>query len=94
MFCRIGYIPISADDTHYKQELAQEISEKFPPCDCSNCKPAEAEAIISKMQQINNKNFDAFLKDPCSIPKDDSISVLVRTKKKGNGKPKCPHPKR
>ncbi|EFP85628.2 uncharacterized protein PGTG_10957 [Puccinia graminis f. sp. tritici CRL 75-36-700-3] len=88
-----GYIPLTTEDPHYQTEKAREISKRFPPCDCSNCMPAEAEAIIDKIQQMNTRNFDTFRKDPLSIAKDKSFKVLVRKKKQKPPKPTCKYPK-
>ncbi|PLW58263.1 hypothetical protein PCANC_00917 [Puccinia coronata f. sp. avenae] len=88
----VGYIPMSFDDPHYQAEVAREAAANFPPCDCSNCKKSEADAIISNIQQMTVDNFHAFWKDPLSIQKDESLKVLVRKKKFTHLKPDCSYP--
>ncbi|POW08220.1 hypothetical protein PSTT_07683 [Puccinia striiformis] len=54
-----GYIPTSVDDPNYKAEVVRKIAEKFPVCNCSNCLPAEAEAIHHRVTQQRTSLVEA-----------------------------------
>ncbi|KAA1138033.1 ATP-dependent DNA helicase sgs1 [Puccinia graminis f. sp. tritici] len=92
VFVRHGYIPLSVDDPTYWAEQARELKEAFPPCRCSNCDPASAEAFVHLAQQVTVDNFDAILADPFGTPKDQSIVIMTRKAKARRPKGSCQLP--
>ncbi|OAV94787.1 hypothetical protein PTTG_08956, partial [Puccinia triticina 1-1 BBBD Race 1] len=59
-----GYIPVSFDDPSYLAEKMREGVKKFPPCECSNCLPEEAELLARKWKQMTINNWDDALENP------------------------------
>ncbi|EHS62644.1 uncharacterized protein PGTG_22549 [Puccinia graminis f. sp. tritici CRL 75-36-700-3] len=84
-----GYIPLALEDPAYQEEKKRELSKGFDICRCSNCCPAEAEAILNLAQQMTVNNFDAILADPLATPKDSSIVTMTRKAKPRRPKGTC-----
>ncbi|KAA1075463.1 hypothetical protein PGTUg99_010458 [Puccinia graminis f. sp. tritici] len=78
---QFGYIPLSDTDPVFQAEREKEIQAKLPPCQCSNCAPDAAQAILNLAPQITVDNFDEILKDPFSVAKDNSIVIKERVKR-------------
>ncbi|KAA1068899.1 hypothetical protein PGT21_005151 [Puccinia graminis f. sp. tritici] len=89
---KIGYIPLSDSDPEVKAEAAREIRLGFAKCKCSNCLPAEAEALMKVFQQANQDNFDSMLDDPYSIVKDLGLVTMTRKRKRMTPKGTCGYP--
>ncbi|KAH9447418.1 hypothetical protein Pst134EA_029457 [Puccinia striiformis f. sp. tritici] len=89
---KVGYIPLSDDDTNIHTERAREDSLGFSKCDCSTCMPAEAEALIKGFQQLTASNFDRGLKNPFSMSKDPTVVILTRKRDKQAHKGTCRYP--
>ncbi|KNE99786.1 hypothetical protein PSTG_06878 [Puccinia striiformis f. sp. tritici PST-78] len=89
---KVGYTPLSDDDTNIHTEKTREEGLGFSPCDCSTCMPAEAEALIKGFQQLTASNFDRGLKNPFSIAKDPTLVILTRKRNKQAHKGSCSYP--
>ncbi|EFP81779.2 uncharacterized protein PGTG_08028 [Puccinia graminis f. sp. tritici CRL 75-36-700-3] len=89
---KIGYIPLSDSDPEVKAEAAREIQLGFAKCKCSNCLPAEAEALMKVFQQANQDNFDSMLDDPYSVVKDPGLVTMTRKRKTITTKATCGYP--
>ncbi|PLW45183.1 hypothetical protein PCANC_11291 [Puccinia coronata f. sp. avenae] len=83
-----GYIPLS-EDANFLAEQEREIAARFPNCQCSNCNPEAAKAILDVAQQMTTDNFDQMLSSPLTIEKDPSITILVRNRKSRRGPATC-----
>ncbi|KAA1122445.1 hypothetical protein PGTUg99_037613 [Puccinia graminis f. sp. tritici] len=89
---KAGYIPLSDEDPKAMVERARENRLGFAKCKCSNCLPAEADALINVIQQANVANFDALLNDPYSLEKDPRIVTKTRKRKMATPKGTCSYP--
>ncbi|KAA1125442.1 hypothetical protein PGTUg99_012425 [Puccinia graminis f. sp. tritici] len=89
---KIGYIPLTNDDPEVKTEKAREEALGFAACQCSNCQPEEATALMNVIQQANIQNFDNLLMDPSSIAKDPTILTMTRKRKQLQTKGTCSYP--
>ncbi|EFP90574.2 uncharacterized protein PGTG_16600 [Puccinia graminis f. sp. tritici CRL 75-36-700-3] len=58
---KYGYVPLWADDPNYIDEVAREITEKMPVCQCSNCAPEESRVLMDNLVWANKSNFDLIL---------------------------------
>ncbi|KNF02632.1 hypothetical protein PSTG_04228 [Puccinia striiformis f. sp. tritici PST-78] len=64
----LGYIPLWFDDPTYILEREREKFVGFAACQCSNCLPVEALALISNLPFANNGNFDRIMSDDFQAP--------------------------
>lgn len=56
-----GYIPLVVDAAVVTEEAQRQLARGMAPCDCSNCKPEEAEALWLAQPALTNENFDCAL---------------------------------
>ncbi|EGG01401.1 uncharacterized protein MELLADRAFT_110974 [Melampsora larici-populina 98AG31] len=57
----LGYIPLHADATCVLEEVARQEKNDMASCDCSNCRPEEAEALWLAQPALTRDNFDSAL---------------------------------
>ncbi|EGG11582.1 uncharacterized protein MELLADRAFT_59725 [Melampsora larici-populina 98AG31] len=58
---RLGYIPLVLENPDVLHETKRQQVKGMPLCDCSNCKPLEAESLWLAQPTLTNANFDEAL---------------------------------
>ncbi|EGF98987.1 uncharacterized protein MELLADRAFT_68917 [Melampsora larici-populina 98AG31] len=56
------YIPLNAQEIVVLEEVQRQRVAGMPECDCSNCRPAEGEALWLAQPALTTENFDDALK--------------------------------
>ncbi|EGG12123.1 uncharacterized protein MELLADRAFT_102090 [Melampsora larici-populina 98AG31] len=67
-----GFIPLNADHWSVKEETHREQQAGMPVCDCSNCEPAQAEAVWVAQQAFTAQNFN----DAMAMDSDDLLDLI------------------
>ncbi|EGG02113.1 uncharacterized protein MELLADRAFT_110473 [Melampsora larici-populina 98AG31] len=56
-----GYIPLDVNHPKVAEEIRRQEAAGMPPCDCSTCRPDEAEALWQAQAALTTENFDQAL---------------------------------
>lgn len=65
---RHGYIPLDPAMATVTAEIDRQREAKMAECDCSNCRPEEAEALWLAQPALTSENFDdAMTMDEASL---------------------------
>ncbi|EGG11820.1 uncharacterized protein MELLADRAFT_88872 [Melampsora larici-populina 98AG31] len=76
---RFGYIPLSVDDSRYKEEIARQQAAWMPNCTCSNCEPEGAVQLINAFRKTSKSDLSHLISTPVldlSNPLESTLPYL------------------